>query len=278
MFRQDGEWLALLPAAIVVGDDGRKFVTSPFGASIGGFVLPLGQSVETTLTLVGRLKQHAASSTLDGVEMRLGPSIYMREPNENLGFALSANGFQLVRRWISHAVPLVKNPDDTSSRFKRGKQRDIRAGLRRGLNPREAAVDKLAVFYELLTATKTRQGAKPTHSQEELADLFCRVPGRLRLFLCEKDGRELAGVLVFVLNDVAGFTFYICQDESNNGTFATTVLVAHVAQKLGAEGLRWLDLGPSSFDDYSLNSGLAFFKEGFGAHGFCRDTWRWDRG
>jgi hypothetical protein len=278
LFREDGKWVALLPAALAVDDEGRRILKSPYGASVGGFALPRRQSAETTHSLVARLQEYAAASAFDGIEMRVSPHIYLREPNDHLSYALSANGFQLSHRWLCHSVALATESQDTLAQFKRGKQRDIRAGLRRNLQPREVAADMLKEFYDLLLATETKHGAKPTHRLEELEDLFRRVPNRLRLFLCARSGREFAGVLVFVLNSVAAYTFYICQDESGDEPYATTVLVAYIAQKFGTDGFRHLDLGPSSFDDFTLNRGLVFFKEGFGARGFCRDSWRWVRG
>lgn len=275
LFRLRGETVALLPAALVEVEPGVRWLKSPFGASVGGPVLPVGQPVETTMAVACAVREHARVAGLGGIEMRLGPAVYMSQPDDHLGFALAAAGFKLHRRWISHVVRLPSDPREVEGQFKRPKARDILSALRKGAQPREASRDSLPAFYDLLLGSKRKHGATPTHTQAEIESLFELLPARIRLFMCEASGQEVAGVLVFMLNSRAAYTFYICQAEPPPIVGATAALIAHLGQVLAGEGIRYLDLGPTSFDDMSLSSGLAFFKEGFGAVGFCRDEWRW---
>jgi hypothetical protein len=261
-----GKALALLPAAVVDG-----VLQSPYGASVGGPVLPVAQSAVQTREVVRRLREYAVEAGLQGIEMRLGPAAYMRQPHDHLGFALFAEGFKLVRRHLCHIIVLPPVPD-------KSKARDYRLGLRRGLRAVEAGPECLPDFYRVLLANEARHCAVPTHTEDELADLYRRVPGRLRLFLCEREGAVAAGILVFVLNTRAAYAFYIAQDESVKQLCPVAVLAIHVAQQMAREGFAFLDLGPSTFDDLRFNTGLAVFKEGFGARGHCRDTWRWQVG
>jgi hypothetical protein len=276
IFRKGDKTIAVLPAAILESVDGKPILRSPYGASVGGLVLPEHLSMEVTLDLVGCLKEHAVALQLGGIEICLGPGLYLRKPNENLSFALAAMGFELVRRWLCHVVPLTGNSDGALRCLNRRKMQDVRMGLSRGLRPREMGAAAVAEFYDLLVRNKAKHQALPTHTLAELVDLFRRVPGRIRLFLCEKDGREVAGVLVFILNEQVANTFYICHDDAYGEPLATTVLLAHVIEQTARDGFRFLDLGPTTHDDWQLNRGLAFYKEGFGAEGFCRDLWRWN--
>lgn len=271
MFYSEGRLVALLPAAAT---DGR-ILKSPYGASVGGPVLPPGQPALETAELVHRVKQYAVDSGLEGIEMRIAPPFYSCDSDDHLGFALLAGGFQLVRRHLCHVIPLPGDPERVLERCTRSKLRDIRIGLRRGLQPGEVSGSRLPDFYRVLSASRARLGAVPTHSQEQLADLFRRVPAALRLFLCEVDGQTAAGILVFVLNRRVAYTFYIDQDEAFKALRPTATLLMHVAQQMAREGFAYLDLGPTTFDDLSFNTGLATFKEEFGARGHCRDTWRW---
>jgi hypothetical protein len=274
---EDGRAVALLPAAVVTGADGRRVLKSPYGASVGGLVLPIEQGMATTLDLVGRLKAYAESEGLDGIEVRLPPNFYLRRPDDHQGFALAAHGFQLSRRWISSVVPVPEDPDAFLAQCRSRRARYIRGELRRGVTPREVGVDRVDDFYPILLADRAKNQAVPTHSRDEVQDLLTRLPGRVRLFLCEDGGRALAGLLLFMLTPTVAYTFYLCQDDPTGQSRANAVLLAHVAQQMAGEGIRHLDMGPTSFDDMTLNRGLAFFKEEFGARGFCRDAWRWDR-
>lgn len=276
LFKKDGNLLALLPAAMVLDDTEQPILKSPYGASVGGFVLPVGQSAGTAIQLVQSLQERARSLGAKAVELRLAPSLYMRDPNDNLGFALFANKFQLTRRWLSPIIRISTDAESILAHCAKSKVRDFQNGLRKGLRPREVDSDQIGEFYRLLMLTWSKHGTQPTHSKEDVENLFRRVPKNLRLFLCEHQGQEIAAVLVFILNRQVAYTFYICQDETFRSVRPGTVLVLHIAQILGAEGTAYLDLGPSSFDDLSLNHGLVSFKEELGARGACRDTWRWD--
>lgn len=278
IFRRAGKILALLPAAIIAEESGaRSALKSPYGASVGGLVLPPGLGAADAVLLASSLRQYALDHGLDAIEMRLSPAIYLKEPEDAISFALMASGFQLRRTWICHAIKLPVEGEILSV-FSRGKARDVRAGLRRGLVSREASGNDIAQFYNLLVATKAKHNSTPTHTRGEVEWLVQNLPGRIWLFLCERERRVLSGILAFVINSNAAYTFYICQEESDGDPFSTAVLLAYAAEKFSKEKIGYLDLGPSSFDDLRLNESLSFYKEGFGAKGFCRNEWRWNRG
>lgn len=279
VFRRDGESVALLPAAIVAEGDDKRYLKSPYGASVGGLVLPLGQSAETVLILIDRLQGHACAMGLDGIEMRLGPHLYMRQPDEHLGFALAAQGFRLVQRWLTHVLAL---PDDPAAVLKlpsRRKAEYVRAAERKGAVPREVGPEYLEDFYAMLCRNRAKHGAVPTHSLPELRALFQKVPQAVRMFLCFIESKIAAGTLVFEVNAHVAYNFYPCHEDvyEYRPYHPAPLLAVHVAKHYAARQFRYLDLGPSTFDDFTLNRGAAFFKEGLGAKGFCRDTWRWER-
>ena len=78
-----------------------------------------------------------------------------------------------------------------------------------------------------------------------------------------------------MLNNIVANTFYICESAAHKKLCGPAVLIAHIIEQMAIEGFRYLDLGPS-VSDVQFNEGVVFFKEGFGARGFCRETWRWD--
>jgi hypothetical protein len=277
LIRRGGEVIGALPAAAVAQPDGGLLLKSPYGASVGGPALVAGLSDEAKVEVMRRLSAWASGNGFSAIELRLGPPVYDEAPGEGLSFGLFAAGYRVSRSWLCHMIPLSDNPEAVMDGCTRGKARDIRAGLRRGAVPREGAEADLEAFFGLMSDTYRRLGSTPTHSPEEIRDLFLRTKGKVRVFLCEKDGEPLAGVLLFVLNARVAYTFYICQAEAAPADLnANAVLVTHVAERLAAEGFRYLDLGPSTFDDGSFNRGVAFFKEGLGGRGWRRDLWRLD--
>jgi hypothetical protein len=277
VFRRAGNLVALLPAAVAREADGRRFLKSPYGASVGGCVLGAGARLEVTLDIVAALQQYVGAAGLTGVEMRLGPGILAQCPNDGFAFALTARGFSLVRRWLCHVIPLPADPAQVLARIPtRSRRRYARYALRRGVRPEEAGAAQLAEFYPMLQANRARHGARPTHTLAELQTLFAAVPDRVKLFLFTLQHRPIAGALVFELNRRVAYAFYLCHDERFESYRATSLAVAHVLEHYATRGFHYLDLGSSTFDNLALNRGLAEFKEELGATGFCRDTYRWE--
>lgn len=279
VLREGERLVGMLPAGVGRRADGKRVLRSPYGASVGGLVWLEGTSAERLSGWVRALVEYARAQGFGALEMRVGPPIYLDPPGQPLSFALLANGFQLIRSWLTHIIPLPSDPGAALSLCSKGKARDVRAGLRRGAVPREAGAADLPVFLDLLADTYQRHGTRPTHTSEEIGDLFQRLPGRVRLFLCEREGQPLAGVLAFTLNPRVVYTFYICQhSEAPADLNANAVLISFLTGRLAGEGFRYLDLGPSTFDDYRFNTGVAFFKEGMGGQAWCRDQWSLDLG
>jgi len=275
LFLKNDRLLALLPAALEE-DRGHLFLKSPYGASIGGFVLPLALKIATMLQIVRELQIYVLTQGLTGIELRIGPNSYLHNPNDLVPFSLMAHRFAPVHRWLLFMVPIEGPPETLLDRLlSKGKRYDVRANLRKGLQPREVDSGGLDDFSTLLSETYDRFGSLPTHTREELVDLISRLPGKVRLFLCAYEGIEIAGVLLLVLNNIVANTFYICESAAHKTLCGPTVLIAHIIEQMATEGFRYLDLGPS-VSDLHFNEGVVFFKEGFGTRGFCRETWRWD--
>jgi hypothetical protein len=278
VFYRDAELVALLPAALVREEDGRLFLKSPYGASIGGCVLARGARAETVLAIVETLQAYATDKGLAGIEMRLGPSILHDVPNDSLAFALTARGFDLTRRWLCHVIPLPSGPAEVLPCIPtRSRRRYARYALRQGVVPEEAGAERLAEFHALLEANRARHQARPTHTIGDLQAIFDAVPDRVKLFLFSLERRAIAGALVFELNPRVACLFYLCHDERFEQYRATSLAVVHVMEHYAGRAFQYLDFGPSTFDDLTLNRGLAEFKEELGATGLCRDTYRWER-
>jgi hypothetical protein len=276
MIYQGDTLVALLPAAIVEKEPGRRFLQSPYGASVGGFVLPAKLKVATTLEMVRGLQAYARQESLAGIEMRLPPSSYLREPNDLLPFILQISGFTLKHSSLVFMASLHGPREGLADRLLSAtKRKNVRSNLRKGVFPREVDPGKLADFYALLLDNWSRHNAVPTHSYSELQNLFQLVPGKLRLFLCQHEGIEIAGVLVFILNEVVANTFYLCELQSlKQDLRGPAVLNSHLIDRMAEEGFRYLDLGPS-ISDAHYNEGAVYFKEQMGAQGFARQTWCW---
>jgi hypothetical protein len=280
LVRRKGAVVAVLPAALSsVG--GKQLLLSPAGASVGGFALAPGLSALVVVELCRRVQEYARSNGFGGIEMRIPPGIYHREPNDTLGFALTATGFALAQRWLTICVPL---PEDarriTDVIPKKRRTAYLKSAVKEGVAVVQAGQERLEEFYAVLLQTQTRHQAVPTHTLAELQDLFARKPERFKLFVCDLRGQMAGGTLVFELNDRIAYTFYICHDEAFEHVNPAAVAILHALEEYTRRGFRYLDLGPSGNvrldnGEQTINAGGAFFKHKLGGVGFCRDTWRW---
>jgi hypothetical protein len=282
LFYYRGQLAAVLPAALVPGADGDQRLTSPYGASIGGFVLPEHQPAELTIALCRRLQEYARDLGVSRIDMRIGPSYYNRCPGEGLGFALAAAGFTLSQRWICPAIRLPPASEEVMGVIPSSKRRSsIRTALAKRLCVSAAGVDRLAEFYVMLAADRRKHEARPTHTEAELRWLLERLPDRILMFICTLDGIMVGGTVMFDLNDRVSLWFYPCHDERFASYRPPTVVLYRMLEEYIRRRFRYLDLGPTGSvvvgeSPASLNEGNLFFKQEMGGVSFCRDAWKWE--
>jgi hypothetical protein len=274
VMRRRGTIIALLPGGIVESDGERLFV-SPVGASVGGPVISPKLDGGGTLALVEALQSYAVTERWDGVRIILAPPIYDQQPSQTLSFALFTRGFQLENRWLCHAIPLEGSPDERYKKlFRQSQASRVRAQLRKGVSIIEGGIDILDAFLSVFGDTYNKHRIKPTHTPDEIGDLLQRLPDRVRIHLAILGDLPVAGILTFLLNSYVAYTFYICISTEYARESGSVVAFAGLIDRLARQGYRWIDLGPSA-QRSRFNDGVAFFKEGLGAIGYCRDQWYW---
>ncbi len=271
VFRRRGEVIALLPGALD-GEAGSAVLRSTAGASFGGLVLPHRTAAETVVELYAALKDYAAGRSWSALEVTLAQPSVDPATSQSQSFAMMLAGFALQHRWLCHGLD-PRIPFETAFRSRQASY--VRSSLRNGMEVVERGSEGLDLFWPVFRETFARHGQSATHTQAEITDLMARFPQRIRLHLAVQNGRAYAGLLVFHLTGDVASTFYICRLDDDEGTRADAVVIASTMQTLAARGVRHLDLGPSASDS-NFNRGVAFFKEGLGATGSCRDRWRLD--
>jgi lipid II:glycine glycyltransferase (peptidoglycan interpeptide bridge formation enzyme) len=172
------------------------------------------------------------------------------------------------------ALPL--DPGEVLNQLSNRRRSYVRSALSQGLDVAVVDPEYLQPFYRILEGNRAKHNARPTHTLEELERIFRLTPDRVRLFACQRQDQMIAGTLVFEMNERVAYSFYPCHDYQFERYRPAAVVTVYVAQYYASHGFRYLDLGPTTFDDFSLNEGLARFKEEMGGVGFCRDAWRWE--
>ena len=167
---------------------------------------------------------------------------------------------------LTHVINLPASPQDVASQLVCKRCRNyIRRALEQGLDVAAVGPEYLPTFYRVLERNRAKHGARPTHGLADLQRIFDLTPDRVRLFACNWRDEMIAGALVFELNPRVAYLFYLCHEDQFAALRAATVVTLRVAQHYSGRGVRYLDMGPTSFDDLQMNEGLARFKEEMGA-------------
>lgn len=272
--RRAGKLVALLPGGLV-GTEGKFVFTSLIGASVGGPVVAPRAPGEQALELIAELQSYARNRGWAGLNITLPPPIYNPAAGASIEFALFCRGFVLEHRWLCHIVPLNQPGPERYKRLFRDTQANlVRVARRKGTKLVQGGIEHVDYFLEVFEDTYTRHGVAATHTPDEIRDLLRRLPDRVRVYLAILDERPTAGILAFLVNSKVAYTFYICASTERANDNGNLAVIAAMAERLADEGYAWLDLGPSA-SDLNYNKGVAFFKEGLGAVGYCRDRWHW---
>ena len=253
--------LALLPAS-------RRETTleSHGGLTFGGWVTGAEMTATTMLELFAALQERLAAEGIALLRYRAVPHVYHRAPADEDLYALQRCGARVVRRAPLSVVD-QRRPLAWQSRRRRGLRKAAAGGLVCGES------DDLAAYWELLAEVlRDTYGARPVHSLEEIASLRRALPSHIRLFVCRRGERLLAGVLVYESDTVARAQ-YIAASPDGRREAALDLLFDHLLREVYARK-DWFDLGTSEGAAAgTLNEGVLEYKESLGARLVAQDTY-----
>lgn len=259
-----GSLLALLPAH---ESDGR--LVSHGGLTYGGFVVDDAMTAPAMLEVLSAATAAMRHEGFRTLVYKSVPHIYHRAPAEEDQYALFRAGARLARRdhlaVVDYRAPLARQER---------RQRSVRRAAKLGLSVRET--DDFGAYWEILSANLlSRYGVKPVHTVEEIALLRSRFPDRIRLFAAYDGGAMRAGVVVYVSERVCHAQYIGASEEGREQGALDLLFDDLIARFHGVT--RYFDFGTSTERSGTfLNTGLADFKEGFGARTVVHDHYELD--
>jgi hypothetical protein len=261
MVEDEGQLVALLPLNRT-GDE----AWSHQGLTFGGLVHD-GLGVAAAMRALDACCETLKAEGVKALVYKALPGIYAKRPSEQDLYWLFRRGARLARRDVSAAID-YRARGRVSSRRERGAKKAIKAGLdfRRS--------DDWTGYWRLLEAVLgERHGVRPVHTEQEIAMLAGRFPGRISLHVAAQGGEVQAGVVMFCSDQVA-HAQYIAVGPEGRETGALDGLFDHLIGA-HADGYRFFDFGISTTDQgRELNEGLARQKEEFGAGAVVHDVYR----
>jgi hypothetical protein len=194
------------------------------------------------------------------------PAYYHLPPTHEDSFSLFQLKAEMVQVKNSSVIDL-KQPKKYQTR----KRRNIRKAEKASLEI--SATSDLEKFWNVLTANLWEiHQAKPVHSLIEITSLNSKFPENIKLYTSEKNGKILAGTLLFISRK-AIHTQYLINSPEGRTCGALDFLIAQLITKY-SETHEFFSLG-TSFEEktQTVNWSLREWKEGFGAVSFPHFTY-----
>jgi hypothetical protein len=250
----DGEkWVAVLPANIVGNE-----VFSHQGLSYGTVVVQKDIRINDYLNSVRALMLHLSQDKIDFIYFKLLPKIYNKILSDELDFV---SFLMDAKNYRSDIYLVIDNQQVYEPN--RNRKRALKIANELEIEVREDT-NYMAFWNEILIPNlKNRFDVLPVHSLPEMEKLALLFPNNIVLFNAYKNGVLKAGVVVFLMENVAHFQ-YSSGSEDRNDTAALDVLFDFIIRKFSNK--KYISFGSSSEENgLVLNSGLAYWKESFGA-------------
>lgn len=264
LFYDEDKLIAILP----LSEHGEE-LKSHGGLTYGGFITDSKMKQHTMMDCFKTFISYAKENGFSKVTYKCIPHIYHNQPAEEDRFALFANGAQLVTVDVSTYVNL-----SSPLKMPKGRKAQISRAKREGVVIEElSSLEDFEVFIDLENAVlNERHEVSAVHTGAELKLLKDRLPENIHLFAAMKDGKMIAGTVVYEYDTVV-HTQYMAADDEARTIGALDLAVATVIEKY-KNTKKWLDFGISTeHGKIYLNEGLCSQKEGFGGRTGVYEIW-----
>jgi len=259
LFEEDGELVAILPASLHDAE-----AISHGGLTFGGVVCGRRMRTGTMLEVFETLRNAMRGAGVTRLTYKRVPFIYHDVPSDEDLYALFRNDCTLVRRDVSAAVLQAD-----ALPYAKGRKWTVAKSRKNGLTVGRS--DDFDSFFRMESEhLRTKFGAAPVHTAEEMRLLAARFPENIILFTAVSEGRLLAGVLVYESKQVAHAQYIGATDEGFE-LCALDAVIDHLLRVVYKEK-RYFDFGTSNGDGgRPLNTGLIANKESYGARAVAHE-------
>ncbi len=260
MVLKDDTLVGLLPAN-VIGNTAYAHQGLTYGGLICNRTLKLNDFIETFRAILIALQTEG----IETLNLKAMPSIYCAGPNSEIDYVMFLLEAQLTRRDALSVIDLREDIKFSSSRVEGCKR-----AMKHGLKVEEE--DDLNSFWNaiLVPNLKNKYNTNPVHSLEEISLLKERFSRNIRQFNVYHKNELVAGTTIFETKNVA-HAQYISGNAENSKLGSLDMLYSHLIKEV-YNNKKFLDFGISNMNEgKNVNSGLQFWKEGFGARTITQD-------
>ena len=234
-------------------------VYSHQGLTYGGLVISSKMKLQDYIVLFQEVLRYLESQEITTLELKELPSFYSEIPAEEVGYLAQLTQVKTTRVDTASVITYGSKLSIQANRLE-----GVKKAQKQGLVIREEAV--FHTFWDeiLLPNLEERHDALPTHTSEEIQLLHQNFPKNIRQFNVYKENVLVAGATIFETKTTAHVQ-YISGNKDKQQLGSLDFLFEELINKTFAHK-KYFDFGTSNENQgKTLNSGLAYWKECFGA-------------
>jgi len=258
-----GKLVAVLPANYA-----EEKLYSHQGLTYGGFIIKSKTKFEDYVFIFEKTLKYLAKNKIGQLFLKELPTIYTSSPSSEFEYIQFLLGASIIKVDISSTIKKSTNIPFSSGR-KEGFNRAVKCGLK------IIEEDKMDPFWNeiLIPNLKEKHNACPVHSLGEITQLKQMFPKNIRQFNVYDGNKLVAGTTIFETNKVA-HSQYISGNEDKSKLGSLDFLHDHLISEVFKDK-EFFDFGISTENHgKSVNKGLLFWKEGFGARSTTYKTYK----
>jgi hypothetical protein len=217
-----------------------------------------------TLTIFQAILKYLENAEINTIVYKDFPKFYNNGPSEEIEYAL----FQVEAKLFRRDTAIVINQRNPL-KYQNRRKRSIKSAIKHGVKIDEEE-DIKRFWNEVLTPNlQERFGVNPVHSSNEIKLLVEHFPKNIILKTASLNGKMMAGVLLFITNQVVHAQYISASKEGrNNGSL--DFLFDEVITMY--KDTQYFDFGICNENNgKELNEGLLSWKEGFGGRTFSHN-------
>ena len=263
LFFNKGKLVAVLPANL-----NENIVHSHQGLTYGGLVIQAKTKFEEYVLIFEYLLKYLIEHKIEQLYLKELPEIYASNPSREFEYIQFLLDAETTRVDISSTIKTESCITISSNRME-GYKRGVKFGLK------IVEVKELDSFWNeiLIPNLKEKHNTSPIHSLSEIKLLKEYFPENIRQFNVYDMDKLVAGTTVFVTNKVA-HSQYISGNEDKSKLGSLDFLHHYLISEVFKDKT-FFDFGISTENQgKSVNKGLLFWKEGFGARATTYKTFR----
>lgn len=260
---KDDKVIAVFPAC----KEG-SIIYSHKGLTYGGLVVETKLKFKAILNCFRNVLQYYEKEGFQNLELKMIPVIYNSYPSDELSYLMMVLNAELFRKDMLSVVKL-----NTHVKYSKDRRDGVKRAQKAGLIIKQD--DTFDAFWNdiLIPNLEIKHGVKPVHSLEEIKLLKERFPKNIMQFNVYNNREIIAGTTIFITDQVA-HSQYISADETKNQTGCLDFLHDFLLKDVFREK-PYFDFGISNENNgLNVNSGLQYWKEGFGARAIVQDFYR----